>query len=65
VNVALSMIMFHLSKRFFDEVGLEVRQNRLGFIGYLLTYQLFMSSVSAAGSAQELFGAALVTPIGA
>ncbi|HWO16611.1 MAG TPA: hypothetical protein VNM89_07860 [Solirubrobacterales bacterium] len=58
LNVALSMIMFHLSKQSFDEVGLEVRQNRLGFVGYLFTYQLFMSPVSVAGYAQELFGAA-------
>jgi biofilm PGA synthesis N-glycosyltransferase PgaC len=58
LNVALSMIMFHLSRRSFNEVGLTVRQNRLGFIGYLFTYQLFMSPVSVAGYAQELFGAA-------
>lgn len=58
LNIGLSMIMFHLSKRSFDDVGLQVRQNRLGFLGYLLTYQLFMSPVSVAGYAQELFGAA-------
>jgi hypothetical protein len=28
-----------------------------GFLGYLLTYQLFMSPVSVAGYFQELFGA--------
>ncbi len=58
LNVMLSMIMFHLSKQSFDEVGLKVRQNRLGYLGYLFTYQLFMSPVSVAGYAQELFGAA-------
>ena len=57
LNICLSMIMFHLSRKSFDEVGLHVRQNRLGFLGYLLTYQLFMSPVSVAGYAQELFGA--------
>lgn len=57
LNIGLSMIMFRLSKQSFDEVGLEVRQNRLGFLGYLLTYQLFMSPVSVAGYAQELFRA--------
>jgi biofilm PGA synthesis N-glycosyltransferase PgaC len=57
LNVGLSLIMFHLSKQSFDEIGLKVRQNRLGFIGYLFTYQLFMSPVSVAGYAQELFGA--------
>jgi biofilm PGA synthesis N-glycosyltransferase PgaC len=57
LNLLLSGIMFHLSRQSFDEVGLSVRQNRLGFLGYLLTYQLFMSPVSVAGYAQELFGA--------
>lgn len=58
LNVLLSMIMFHLSKQSFEEVGLKVRQNRLGYFGYLFTYQLFMSPISVAGYAQELFGAA-------
>jgi biofilm PGA synthesis N-glycosyltransferase PgaC len=57
LNLLLSGIMFHLGRQSFDEVGLKVRQNRLGFLGYLLTYQLFMSPVSVAGYAQELFGA--------
>jgi biofilm PGA synthesis N-glycosyltransferase PgaC len=58
LNMLLSGIMFHLSKQSFEEVGLQVRQNRLGFLGYLLTYQLFMSPVSVTGYAQELFGTA-------
>ncbi len=57
LNVCLSLIMFRLSRSSFDEVGLKVRRNRLGFLGYLLTYQLFMSPISVAGYAQELFGA--------
>ncbi len=57
LNVCLSLIMLRLSRKSFDELGLEVRRNRLGFIGYLFTYQLFMSPVSVAGYAQELFGA--------
>jgi biofilm PGA synthesis N-glycosyltransferase PgaC len=57
LNIGLSMIMFHLSRKSFDEIGLKVRTNRLGFLGYLLTYQLFMSPISVAGYAQELFGA--------
>ncbi len=58
LNVALSMIMYHLSKQSFAEVGLKARQNRLGYLGYLFTYQLFMAPVSVAGYTQELFGAA-------
>lgn len=58
LNLALSMIMLRLSRQSFTEVGLKVRQNRLGFLGYLLAYQLFMSPVSVAGYVQELVGAA-------
>jgi biofilm PGA synthesis N-glycosyltransferase PgaC len=57
LNIGLSMIMFHFSKQSFKEVGLKVRSNRLGFLGYLLTYHFFKSPVSVAGYAQELFGA--------
>jgi biofilm PGA synthesis N-glycosyltransferase PgaC len=56
LNLILSGVMFHLSRQSFEEVGLKVRRNRLGFLGYLLTYQLFMSPLSVAGYAQELFG---------
>jgi poly-beta-1,6-N-acetyl-D-glucosamine synthase len=58
LNLLLAGIMFHFSRASFEEVGLKVRQNRLGYLGYLLTYQLFMSPVSVAGYVQELFGAA-------
>lgn len=58
LNLLLAGIMFHFSRQAFEEVGLKVRQNRRGYLGYLLTYQLFMSPVSVAGYVQELFGAA-------
>ncbi len=58
LNLLLAGIMFRFSRQAFHEVGLKVRRNRLGYIGYLLTYQLFMSPVSVAGYIQELFGAA-------
>jgi biofilm PGA synthesis N-glycosyltransferase PgaC len=56
LNMLLSGIMYRLSRQSFEEVGLKVRRNRLGFLAYLLTYQLFMSPISVAGYAQELFG---------
>ncbi|MBS1890707.1 MAG: glycosyltransferase family 2 protein [Actinobacteria bacterium] len=55
LNLALAAIMYRLSRRSFAEVGLKVRRNRLGFLGYLLTYQLFMSPISVAGYGEELF----------
>ena len=58
LNLLLAGIMFHFSRQSFEAVGLRVRRNRLGYLGYLLTYQLFMSPVSVAGYVQELFGAA-------
>jgi biofilm PGA synthesis N-glycosyltransferase PgaC len=51
----LSGIMFKLSRDSFEEVGLKVRRNIKGFLGYLLLYQLFMSPVSVVGYVQELF----------
>ncbi|MFN8160553.1 MAG: glycosyltransferase [Solirubrobacterales bacterium] len=56
LNMLLSLIMFRLSRDSFRALGLHVRQNRVGYLGYLLTYQLFMSPISVAGYAQELFG---------
>jgi biofilm PGA synthesis N-glycosyltransferase PgaC len=58
LNLLLAAIMFHFSRASFNEVGLKVRKNWLGYFGYLLTYQLFMSPVSVAGYGKELFGAA-------
>jgi biofilm PGA synthesis N-glycosyltransferase PgaC len=55
LNMILSGIMFKLSRDSFHEVGLRVRRNITGFLGYLLLYQLFMSPVSVAGYVQELF----------
>ncbi len=56
LNLILSGIMFRLSRQSFEEVGLQVRRNTLGFLVYLLTYQLFMSPVSVIGYGQEVFG---------
>jgi biofilm PGA synthesis N-glycosyltransferase PgaC len=55
LNMILSGIMFKLSRDSFQEVGLRVRRNVKGFLGYLLLYQLFMSPISVVGYMQELF----------
>lgn len=57
LNIALSLIMLHLSRQAFSEVGLRVRQNFTGYLAYLVTYQFFMSPISVAGYVQELIGA--------
>jgi biofilm PGA synthesis N-glycosyltransferase PgaC len=56
LNLALSAVMFRLSRQSFGEVGLKVRRNRLGFLAYLLAYQLVMSPISVAGYTQEMLG---------
>jgi biofilm PGA synthesis N-glycosyltransferase PgaC len=55
LNMLLSGFMFKLSRDSFKDVGLRVRRNILGFFGYLLLYQLFMSPVAVVGYVQELF----------
>jgi poly-beta-1,6-N-acetyl-D-glucosamine synthase len=40
----------------FNLLGLRVRRNALGFVGFVLTYQLLMSPVAVAGYLQELLG---------
>jgi len=57
LNMLLSGFMYRLSKKSFETVGLRVRKNIFGFLGYLLFYQLIMSPVSVAGYFQEVFRA--------
>jgi biofilm PGA synthesis N-glycosyltransferase PgaC len=40
----------------FDELGLKVRQNFVGFIVYMLVYQVLMSPICVIGYGQELLG---------
>jgi biofilm PGA synthesis N-glycosyltransferase PgaC len=41
----------------FRGLGLRIRRNVLGFVLYVLVYQLVMSPISVSGYAKELFGA--------
>lgn len=43
-------------RRVFNVLGLRIRRNALGFVAFVLTYQMLMSPVSVAGYAQELLG---------
>jgi poly-beta-1,6-N-acetyl-D-glucosamine synthase len=43
-------------RRVFNVLGLRVRRNALGFVAFVLTYQMLMSPVSVAGYVQELLG---------
>ncbi len=55
LNVLIAGIMYRRQRSSFAQAGLRVRQNLIGFVVYLLFYQLVMSPVSVAGYAEELF----------
>ena len=54
LNLGLSYGMYLFQWRVFDELGLRIRRNRLGFAAYFLLYQLLMSPVAVWGYIQEL-----------
>jgi len=42
--------------RVFNLLGLQVRRNTLGFLGFVLAYQILMSPIAVVGYGQELLG---------
>ncbi len=52
------LIMYKKQKAVFDELGLKVRQNFVGFLVYMLIYQVLMSPICVLGYSQELLGTA-------
>ncbi len=57
LNILISSIMYRRQRKSFKHAGLRVRQHAVGFLVYLLGFQLVMSPVSVAGYVQELFHA--------
>jgi poly-beta-1,6-N-acetyl-D-glucosamine synthase len=55
LNVLISSIMYRRQRRSFGQADLRVRHNVIGFVVYLLGYQLILSPVSVAGYVEELF----------
>jgi len=51
-------IMYKKQKAVFNELDLKVRQNFVGFLVYMLVYQLLMSPICVLGYSHELFGTA-------
>lgn len=49
-------LFFYQKKRVFDILKLKVRKDKLGFIVFLLGYQILISPISLFGYFQELFG---------
>jgi biofilm PGA synthesis N-glycosyltransferase PgaC len=55
LNLVIAGIMYRRQRRSFAQAGLHVRQNLIGFITYLLVYQLVLAPISVAGYVEELF----------
>ena len=49
-------VMYFKQQRVFNELNLKVRRNILGFLVYMLVYQIMMSPICVVGYAQELAG---------
>lgn len=52
------LVMYKKQKVVFNELGLRVRQNFVGFIVYMIVYQVLMSPICVIGYSQELIGMA-------
>jgi biofilm PGA synthesis N-glycosyltransferase PgaC len=50
------LVMYKKQKMVFRELDLKVRQNLVGFIVYMLVYQVLMSPICVLGYSQELLG---------
>lgn len=53
--LAISVMMFTHQRRLFRAAGLQVRRNYLGFLGYLVAYQMLLTPASLAGYLGEFF----------
>jgi biofilm PGA synthesis N-glycosyltransferase PgaC len=57
LTLAVNLILYRFQRRsVFNLLGLRVRRNAIGFVGFVLAYQLLMSPVAVAGYTQELLG---------
>jgi poly-beta-1,6-N-acetyl-D-glucosamine synthase len=57
LTLAVNLILYRFQRRkVFNQLGLRVRRNAMGFVGFVLAYQLLMSPVAVVGYAQELLG---------
>jgi len=54
--VLVNVFMFRAQRPMFDEQGLRVRRNYLGFVVFLFGYGLFMYPATVAGYASEMIG---------
>lgn len=55
--ISFSILYYYQYKIIFKNLNLKVRRNILGFLLFILFYQMIMSPVSLYGYMQEIFGA--------
>ncbi|WP_145020655.1 glycosyltransferase [Paenibacillus sp. Y412MC10] len=55
LTFAVNFILYLYQRRVFKALDLKIRKNYLGFIAYVLLYQMIMSPVSVWGYIQEMF----------
>jgi poly-beta-1,6-N-acetyl-D-glucosamine synthase len=57
LTLVVNAILYRFQRRrVFNLLGLRVRRNTLGFLGFVLTYQMLMSPIAVVGYGQELLG---------
>jgi biofilm PGA synthesis N-glycosyltransferase PgaC len=57
LTLVVNAILYRFQRRrVFNLLGLRIRRNILGFLGFVLTYQMLMSPIAVVGYAQELLG---------
>jgi biofilm PGA synthesis N-glycosyltransferase PgaC len=57
ISLTIALTMLIRQRTIFRSLGLRIRRNLLGFVLYVLVYQLVMSPISVSGYAKELLGA--------
>jgi biofilm PGA synthesis N-glycosyltransferase PgaC len=57
LTLVVNLILYRFQRRrVFNLLGLRVRRNTMGFVGFVLAYQVLMSPVAVVGYGQELLG---------
>jgi poly-beta-1,6-N-acetyl-D-glucosamine synthase len=54
LNIFVTIVMYIFQKNVFDSLGLKIRRNRLGYIFYILFYQVIHSPIAVWGYMQEI-----------
>jgi biofilm PGA synthesis N-glycosyltransferase PgaC len=57
LTLVVNAILYRFQRRrVFNLLGLRVRRNAVGFVGFVLAYQMLMSPIAVVGYGQELLG---------